>query len=159
MGPQHPRVPFGLQDLGRSVHDRKHDHPVIGRLVGYARGPARRGGCTTDFMSGTLVPGRIDWRSFGGLPGGFGICGDGVVMQLLSGFSESWGAGGCVTTYGQKVDMCQWFIYRYLGMFILCGVAPGAPDGVSHSGVRSEHRCYYCDGYIGINTATYPGYQ
>ena len=27
MGRQHPTVSFGIQDLGRSVHDRKHDHP------------------------------------------------------------------------------------------------------------------------------------
>ena len=101
----------------------------------------------------------MDWRSLGGLPGGLGICGDGVVMQLLSGSSESWGAGGCVMTHGQKVAMRQWFIDRYIGMFILYSIVPGAPDGVSHSGVRSEHRCYYWDGYIGINTATYPGYQ
>ena len=74
----------------------------------------------------------MDWRSLGGLPGGIGICSDCVVMQLLSGSSESWGAGGCVTNHGQKVAMRQWFIYRYLGMFILCGVVPGAPDGVSH---------------------------
>ena len=42
----------------------------------------------------------------------------------------------------------QWFTDRDLGMFVLCGAVPGAPDGVSHSGVRSEHianRCYYWD--------------
>ena len=28
-----PTVPFGLQDLGRNVHDRTHDQPA-GRLIG-----------------------------------------------------------------------------------------------------------------------------
>ena len=74
----------------------------------------------------------MDWRSLGGLPGGLGICGDGVVIQLLSGSSESWGT---VATHGQEVERRQWLTDRYLGMFILCGVVPGAPDGVPHSGV------------------------
>ena len=101
----------------------------------------------------------MDWRSLSGLPGGLGVCGDGVVMQLLSGSSESWDTGGCVATHGQEVARRQWFTDRDLRVFVLCGVVPGAPDGVSHSGVRSEHRCYYRDGYIGINTATHTGYQ
>ena len=42
----------------------------VGRLVGHDRGSAHRGGCTTDFRSGSLVPGGMDWRSLGGLPGG-----------------------------------------------------------------------------------------
>ena len=131
----------------------------VGRLVRHNRGPAHRGGCTADFGSGTLVPGGMDWRSLSGLPGGLGICSHGIVMQLLSGSSESWSTGGCVATHGQEVARRQWFTDRDLGMFVLCGVFPGAPDGVSHSGVQSEHRCYYWDGYVGINTATYPGYQ
>ena len=80
---------------------------TIGRPVGHNRGPAHRGGCFTDFGSGTLVPGGIDWRSIGGLPGGFGICGDGVVMQVLSGSSDNWGTGGCVATHGQEVPMAH----------------------------------------------------
>ena len=89
---------------------------------------AHRGGCLTDFGSGTLVPGGMDWRSLGELPGGLGICGDGVVMQLLSGSSEGWGTGGCVATHGQEVERRQWLTDRYLGMFVLYGVVPEAPD-------------------------------
>ena len=75
------------------------------------------------------------WFLEGWIPGGLGVCGDGVVMQLLSGSNESWGTGGCVATHGQEVVRRQWLTYRYPGMFVLCGVVPGAPGGVPHSGV------------------------
>ena len=44
-------------------------------------------------------------------------------------------------------------------MFVLRGVISRAPDGVPHSGVRPEHRCYYRNGHIGINASTYLGYK
>ena len=131
----------------------------VGRLVGHDRGPAHRGGCNTDFRSGTLVPGGMDWRSLGGLSGGLGICGDGFIMPLLSSSGKSWGAGGCATIHAQEVAGRQRFTDWYLGMLILCGVVLGTPDGVSHSGMWFEHRCYYWDRYVELDTATYPRHQ
>ena len=66
-------------------------------------------GCSADFRSGTLVPGGMDWRSLGGLPGGLWICGDGIVMLFLSGPGEDWGTGGCTAVHTQEVVRRQRF--------------------------------------------------
>ena len=88
----------------------------------------------------------MDWRSLGGLPGGLRVCGDGIVMLFLSGPGKGWGTGGCTAVHAQEVARQQ----LYFRMLILCSVVPGTPDGVPHSGVRFEHRCYYWDRYVGI---------
>ena len=56
----------------------------------------------------------------------------------------------------QEVERRQRFTDRYFGMLILCGVVPGTPDGMSHSGVRFENRRYYWDRHVGIDIATHP---
>ena len=43
-------------------------------------------------------------------------------------------------------------------MLILCGVVPGTPDGISHSGVQFGHRRYYWDRYVGIDITTHLGH-
>ena len=65
--------------------------------------PRKLRGCPADFGSGTLVPGGMDWRSLGGLPGGFRVCGDGIVMLFLSDLGEGWRTGGCTTGYTKEV--------------------------------------------------------
>ena len=57
----------------------------------------------------------MDWRSLGGLPGGFRVCGDSIVMLLLSDPGKGWGTGGCAAAHGQEVERRQWFTDRYLG--------------------------------------------
>ena len=51
---------------------------------------------------------------------------------------ESWGTGGCVATHGQEVARRQRLTDRYPGMFVLCGVVPGAPDGVPDCCLQRE---------------------
>ena len=75
----------------------------------------------------------MDWRSLGGLPGGLGVCGDGIVMLFLSDPGKGWGSAA---VHAQEVVRRQRFADRYFRMLILCGVIPGTPDGVPHSGVR-----------------------
>ena len=44
-------------------------------------------------------------------------------------------------------------------MLVLCGVIPGAPYGVPHSGVRFEHRCNCRYRYLGLDTTTHLGHK
>ena len=104
---------------------------LVGRLVRCRRRPAHKRGCSPDFRSGTLVPGGMDWRSLGGLPGGLGVCGDGIVMLFLSGPGEGWGTGGCTAVHTQEVARRQRFTNRHFRLLILCSIIPGAPDGSS----------------------------
>ena len=53
----------------------------------------------------------------------------------------------------------QRFANRHFRMLVLCGVIPGAPNGVPHSGVRFEHRRYYRYGYLGLDTTTHLGHK
>ena len=70
----------------------------------------------------------MDWRSLGGLPGGLGVCDDGIVMLFLSGPGKGWGTGGCTAVHAQEVARRQRFADRYFRMLILCGVIPGTTD-------------------------------
>ena len=81
------------------------DRPV-GGLVGYSGRPAHGGGCFANLGSRTLVPRGMDWRSRSGLPGGLGVCGYSVIMQILSDSTERGSAGGSATTHGQKTARC-----------------------------------------------------
>ena len=89
----------------------------VSRLVGRRRRPAHRRGSSADFRSGTLVPGGMDWRSLGGLPGGLRVCGDGIVMLFLSGPGKGWGTGGCTAVHTQEVARRQ--RYRSIS-FVKC---------------------------------------
>ena len=46
----------------------------------------------------------MNWRSLGGLPGGFGVCRGGIVMLLLSDFGASRSTGGSLTNYSEEVE-------------------------------------------------------
>ena len=97
--------------------------------------PTEERGCLADLGSGTLVPRGMDWRSRGGLPGRFRVCGYIVIMQTLPDSTERGSTGGSATTNGQKAARCQWLVDRNLGMLVLHGVIFGTPDGISSSGV------------------------
>ena len=112
----------------------KIDRPVSG-LVRYNRRSVHGRGYFTDIRGGTLVPGRMDWRSRGGLPGGFWICSYGAIMQILPDPTECGSTGGSVAADGQKTARCQWLADRDLGMLVLHGVIFGTTDGISDSGV------------------------
>ena len=59
----------------------------------------------------------MDWRLLGRLPGGLGVCGDGIVMLFLSGPGNGWGTGGCTAVHAQEVARRQRFADRY---FVWC---------------------------------------
>ena len=119
---------------GKSTTGHKIDWPV-GGLVGYHRRSTHGRGCLADLGSGTLVPRGMDWRSRGGLPGRFRVCGYSVIMQTLADSTERGSTGGSATTNGQKAARCQWLVDRDLGLLVLHGVTFGIPDGISSSGV------------------------
>ena len=45
----------------------------------------------------------LDCRSLSGLPCGFGVCCDGIVLLLLSDFGASWSTCGCPTDHSKEV--------------------------------------------------------
>ena len=102
---------------GKCTTGHKIDWPV-GGLVGYHRRSTHGRGCFADLGSGTLVPRGMDWRSCGGLPGIFRVCGYSVIMQTLADSTERGSTGGSATTNGQKAARCQWLVDRDLGMLV-----------------------------------------
>ena len=70
----------------------------------------------------TLVPGGMDWRSFGGVPRGLGIVGYGYGRLSISDFGPCWSTSGSVRMHFKDTTRCQWDRYRGVRMFSLCGV-------------------------------------
>ena len=82
-----------------------------------------------------LVPGGMDWRSFGGVPRRFGIFCDGYVRFSVSDFGLCWGTGGSVRVHFKDIMRRQWDRYRGVRMFSLCGVVYEIADGIPHTGL------------------------
>ena len=133
LGRQHPTISFGLQDLGRTSPQRRLYYIFRERDTGFWR---------------------MDWRSLGGLPGGLGICGDGVVMQLLSGSSESWAPVGVLRptarrlrgANGSQIDIlgCSSCVVSFLGLrtefsILVCNLSTDAIIGTDTLGSILPH--------------------
>ena len=58
--------------------------------------------------AGTLVPGGLDRRPFGGVSGRFGIIGDGDFGCPVRKSSAGRCAGGCTSDYSSDVAQCEW---------------------------------------------------
>ena len=98
----------------------------------------------------------MDWRSRGGLPRGLGICGYGVVVQLLSGSNGRGSTSGCATAHttvrklrganGSPIDIfgCSSCVVSFLGLrtefpILVCDLSTDAIIGTDTLGSVLPH--------------------
>ena len=96
----------------------------------------------------------MDWRSFGGLPCGFGVCCDGIVLLLLSDFGAVWSTGGCLADHfkevaganGSSIDIlgCSSCVVPFLGLqtefpILVCDFSTDAIIGTDTLGLVLPH--------------------